>query len=134
MTSLAALPAFLAHFLAGLALVAAGVFVYTRVTPHDEVRLIRAGNAAAAVKLGGAVLGLALPVASAVANSGNLLDATVWGAVAVAAQVVVFAGVTRVLLPDWRAAMEERREVAGATLQAVVLVAVGMINAACLTT
>jgi putative membrane protein len=79
MTSLATLPGFITHFLAGLVLLGGAVFVHVRVTPHDEVGLIRAGNAAAAVALGGTILGFALPLASAIAHSANLLDAAVWG-------------------------------------------------------
>ena len=44
MTSLAALPAFLAHFVAGLALLGAAFLVFTRLTPHDELALVRAGE------------------------------------------------------------------------------------------
>lgn len=79
MTSLATLPGFITHFLAGLVLLGGAVFVHVRVTPHDEEGLIRAGNAAAAVALGGTILGFALPLASAIAHSANLLDAAVWG-------------------------------------------------------
>ena len=47
----------------GLAFLAAGGFalifkaVYRWITPHDEGALIRAGNSAAAVALGGALIG-----------------------------------------------------------------------------
>lgn len=132
MTSLAALPGFLAHFLAALALLAAAVAVLARFTPHDELALVRAGNAGAAIKLGGAVIGFALPIASAVSNSANLLDAVVWSVVALLAQLGAFVAATR-LLPDWRAALERRGESAGAVLAAAISVGVGLLNAACLT-
>lgn len=131
MTSLEALPAFLSHFLAGLALLGAAFLVFTRCTPHDELGLVRAGNVAAAVALGGTVLGAALAVAAAVAHSANLLDAVVWSVVALLAQLVSFFG-TAWLLPEWRAAIE-RGEVATGVLKAAAAVAVGLINAAAMT-
>jgi len=39
--SLAGLPAFLVYFCTALVAVVAYLFVYTRVTPHDEFQLIR---------------------------------------------------------------------------------------------
>ena len=36
-------------------------FIYTRITPHKEFELIRAGNTSAAVALGGAIVGFAIP-------------------------------------------------------------------------
>ena len=131
MTSLAALPAFLAHFIAGLALLGAAFLVFTRLTPHDELALVRAGNLPAAVALGGAVVGAALAVASAVSHSAGLLDAVVWAVVALLAQLASFFG-TAWLLPGWRAAIE-RGELATGVMKAAVAIAVGLVNAAAMT-
>ena len=51
--SLAGLPAFLVYFCTALVSVAAYLFIYTRVTPHDEFLLIRDNNPAAAIALKG---------------------------------------------------------------------------------
>jgi putative membrane protein len=133
MTSLATLPGFLLYFVLGIGLLTVTLTIYMRVTPHDELAMIRAGNPAAAIALGGALLGFAMPIASAFAHSVNIVDAVVWGAVATAVQIGVFFAVTRLLGSEWRAAME-RGQVAGATLKASVAIAVGMLNAACLST
>ncbi len=133
MTSLATLPGFLAYFVTGLALLAAAMWTYLRVTPHDELGMIRTGNAAAAIALGGSMLGFTLPIASAFAHSVNIFDAGVWALVALAAQLACFFAVARLLGGDWRAAME-RGECSGATLKAAVAISVGMLNAACLST
>lgn len=130
MTSLATLPGFLTHFIAGVALVWLGTWIYTRITPVNEVALIREGNTPAAIALTGAIIGLAIPVGSSVSHSANLLDAAVWGVVALVAQLGCFFVVTRLLGPGWRVAMEQRGEVAGAIVAAGVSVAVGIINAA----
>jgi len=132
MTSLATLPGFLAYFVTGVVLLAAAMAIYTRVTPYAEISLIRAGNAGAAVALGGAMLGFCLPIASAFAHSINIVDAAVWSLVALAVQIGCFFAVSK-LLGDSRAAIE-RGEVAGAILKASVSVSVGLLNAACLST
>lgn len=132
MSSLAALPGFLSHFLAGLVLLALTVLAYVRFTPHNELALIRQGNSCAALSLGGAVLGFALPIAASVSHSANLLDAVVWSVVALLAQGIAFILVERLLLPGWREAML-RSEMSYAALGAAVAVAVGILNAACLT-
>jgi putative membrane protein len=134
MTSLATLPGFLSHFVAGLVLLALAVFIYMRITPHAEIALIRRGNAAAALGLGGAILGFAIPVAASVANSANLLDAAVWSVVALIAQLLAFFAATRLIGTGWRAAIEERAEMAPAMTKAAIAIAVGLINAACLST
>jgi putative membrane protein len=132
MTSLATLPAFLGHFALAILLLAGGVWLHTRLTPIDEWALVRQGNTGAAIALAGVVLGFALPVGSAISHSAGILDALVWGVVALAAQQGAFLVCTRWLLPDWRAAMIERGEVAGAVLKGAAAAAVGMLNAACL--
>ncbi|WP_376099541.1 DUF350 domain-containing protein [Roseomonas sp. CCTCC AB2023176] len=132
MTSLATLPNFLLHLVVGLAIVVAGAWAYIRMTPHDEMRLIATGNSGAAVKLAGTLIGFGLPVSQAIRSSINVLDALVWGVIALVAQILVFVVITRVL-PDWRAAMEQRGEVAGAILYAGAAITVGMVNAGCLT-
>ena len=132
MNSLAALPGFFAHFLAGLALLGGALILYARSTPHDEMALIRAGNLPAAVSLGGAVIGFALPIGGAIAHSASLLDAVVWAAVALLAQLAAFAASARFLLPGWRAATE-KGELGASALMAAIAVAVGLLNAACLT-
>ena len=77
--SLAGLPSFLLYFALGIAVFAAFCVVYAAVTPYDELALIREGNVAAAISLGGAVLGFVLPLASAIAHSVGPVDMVVWG-------------------------------------------------------
>jgi len=70
--SLAGLPAFLAYFCTAIVAVIAYLFIYTRVTPHDEFQLIRDNDPAAAIALGLSLLGFVLPVVSAIAHSANV--------------------------------------------------------------
>src|SRR5260370_11497304 len=88
--SLAGLPAFLVYFCTALVAVVLYLFVYTRVTPHDEFKLIRDNDPAAAIALGLSLLGFVLPVVSAIAHSANVVDCLVWSVVALIVQIVVY--------------------------------------------
>src|SRR5258705_13875646 len=88
--SLAGLPAFLVYFCTGIVAVVAYLFVYTRVTPHDEFQLIRDNDPAAAIALGLSLLGFVLPVGSAIAHSANVVDCLIWSAIALIVQIVVY--------------------------------------------
>jgi len=129
--SLAGLPAFLTYFFLSLALLVVFLAVYLAVTPYSELALIRQGNVAAAISLGGAVIGFVLPLARAVTQSVSTLDLVTWGGVALVVQVVVFLLVGR-LLPRLTKAVKEGH-VAGATFLASLAVGVGVLNAASMT-
>lgn len=97
--SLAGLPAFLAYFCTAFVVVIGYLFIYTRITPHDELELIRHNNIGAAVALGLSLLGFALPVASVIAHTENLIDCAIWSIIALIVQVIVYF-VVRVPIPD----------------------------------
>ena len=127
---LSGLPLFAAYFAVAAALLAACVAIYVRITPYPEFRLIRDGNAAAAASVAGALLGFAMPLASAVVHSVSLLDMAMWAAVALAVQLAVYAVAHR-LLPHLPAAVAEGQVASGVFLGALS-VSIGLINAACL--
>ncbi|HML12212.1 MAG TPA: DUF350 domain-containing protein [Xanthobacteraceae bacterium] len=89
-TSLAGLPAFLVYFCVAAAIVAAYLFIYTRITPHDEFGLIRDNVPAAAIALGLSLLGFVLPVASAIAHAANIVDCVVWSVIALVVQLIAY--------------------------------------------
>ena len=51
------LPAFASFFATAIVLLGAFMLLYVLVTPYNELALIREGNEAAAISLGGAVVG-----------------------------------------------------------------------------
>ncbi len=130
LSSLNGIPAFLAYFT--LALVSALLFVriYTWVTPQDELALIRANNPAAALAFGGALVGFALPLSSAITHSLSLADCAVWGAVALLVQVLAFV-VLRIVIKKLPERIRQG-EVATGIFVAASAIAVGLINAACM--
>jgi putative membrane protein len=127
----AAIVAHLSYF--GIAIVATVLFVaiYVTVTPHREFRLIREGNSAAAISLGGALLGYTIPLAKAVSQSEGVSDMLLWSGVALVAQLVAY-GAPRLILPALSSDVHEGKVASGIFLAAMA-VSVGMLNAAAMT-
>lgn len=123
-----------AHFLYfGIAIVAVIVFVaiYIMITPHPEFTLIRQGNTAAAISLGGAIVGYTVPLAKAIAQSESIPDLLIWGGVALVAQLVAY-GITRLVLPHLSADVKDGKTASGVLL-AAISIAIGLLNAAAMT-
>jgi putative membrane protein len=124
-------PNFLMYLAVGSALLVAFFVIYLWVTPQDELRLIRGGNSAAALSLGGAVIGFLLPLGMVIAHNATLLSVAFWGIVALIVQIVAFF-VARALIPGLPQAIEGGRMSVGA-FSGLVSLAIGILNAACQT-
>jgi len=117
---------------------AAGLFtiafklIYQWTTPYDEQRLIREGNVAAAIALGGALIGYALPLYSALSHAVSLAEFAAWAALAGMIQILTFLVVRRLVVSDVGARIE-RGEVAVAVYLAAISITVGLLNAASMT-
>src|SRR5258708_18596693 len=85
--SLAGLPAFMVYFCTAIVAVVAYLFVYTRVTPHDEFQLIRDNDPAAAIALGLSLLRFVLPVVRPIPTSAHILDCLISAATALILQL-----------------------------------------------
>lgn len=131
LSSLAGIPAFLGYFVLAVVWLVIFTLVYTWVTPQDELALIRANNPAASLAFGGALIGFALPLSSAITHSLSLMDCAIWGAVALVVQVLTFI-LLRCLIKQLPARIEQG-EVATGIFAAAVAITVGMLNAACMT-
>lgn len=129
--SLAGLPHFLVYLAVSLALLAAFALIYMWVTPHRELTLIRAGNTAASISFGSALLGFAIPLAMSVFQSHDLVDMVAWAVVALIVQIAAF------FVCGFLVGHESQRitegETASATFLAFTSVAAGVITAACMT-
>lgn len=128
--SLAGLPSFLFYFATAIGLLLLFLLAYIFITPYREIALIRAGNAAAAASLSGALLGFVLPLASAIAHSVSLADMTVWGLIALIVQLLVYLA-ARLLMPDLVRDIPAGKIATGVFLGALS-VAIGILNAACM--
>ena len=129
--SLSGLGGFFAYFLTAMVLLFLFAKIYELVTPYKEFELISNGNSAAACSYGGALLGFAIPLASAISHSGGFLDMVLWGLIALIVQVITFFVVGK-LFPGVVADIPANQTSKGAFLGIVSLV-VGLLNAACMT-
>jgi len=129
---LANLTEFLAFFVAAALLVLIFVVVYTRVTRHDELALIKTNSTAAALAFSGSLIGFALPLASTMINSVTVLEMVLWGVIALIVQVLVYLAI-RLPMPRISNRIEAGELAAGIWLATCSIVA-GILNAAAMTT
>ncbi|AYM62862.1 hypothetical protein AGRO_0649 [Agrobacterium sp. ATCC 31749] len=126
----AGLPAFLSYFSIGLVCFAIFSTIYTRLTPHEEVELIKAGNISAAVAFLGALIGFSLPLASAAAHSVSLPDYVIWAAIGLLVQVLAFY-IAKLTMTDLHLKITEGNVAAGLWSGGIAVV-IGTLNAACM--
>lgn len=127
---ISSLPAFAGFFATAIVLMAVFVALYVFVTPYNEMALIREGNAAAAVSLGGAVVGFTLPIAVSVAVSHNLYAMIGWGVIASAIQLLAYV-LARLALPRLNQSIPQGQVASGIFL-ASLSIGVGILNAGCI--
>ncbi|AHZ71211.1 hypothetical protein OU5_4132 [Pseudomonas mandelii JR-1] len=127
----AAVFGFVSYILGAAVLFALFQFIYTRITPHKEFELIRSGNVAAAIALGGAIIGFAIPASNVIAYSISILDFVVWAVIAALVQLLAFL-VTSLVLKGTSERIK-KGEIAAGIYVAAVAISVGMLNAACMT-
>lgn len=123
-------PHFLIHGAVTLAMLAVGCTVHVLLTPMKEMQLIRAGNAAAGVALASVIVGLAIPMAVALASALSLADLVIWGLVAILLQMLAFRAADLILRELPRRI--ERNEIGAAVVLAAVKLAAALVMAAAL--
>ena len=121
---------FLLYLAAALVLLGGFLGLYTLILPMKEWAWIRQGNVAAAIVLGGALIGFSIPLGEAIRQTHSFADMIVWSAIGLAVQLLGF-GAMRMIRKDAVAAIE-RGEVAEAVLLAAGSLSLGLIDAACL--
>lgn len=121
-------PAYLVHVFVATVLVVAATTVYVLLSPYKEIALMRQGNGSAGLSFSGVVLGLAIPMASALATAHSLFDLMIWGLVALLMQMVAFR-VVDLLLPGLPRRIENE-EAGAAVVTIAVKIAAGLILAA----
>ncbi len=83
-------PVTLLHASVTLVMLILGTALYALLTPHKEITLIREGNSAAALSLGGVMVGLAIPLSVSLRASTSVIEIAIWGAATIAVQLLVF--------------------------------------------
>ncbi len=117
-------------FLTALAVFALFLFLYAKVTPYDDYQMIFGdNNTAAALGLGGAVVGLCIPLYSALVHSVSYVDFVMWAGVAMAIQIVFAFALTRL---SGKFSVEQHirsGDVSVGTTMAFMSISIGLINA-----
>ena len=121
---------YLLHLATAAMLVMAFFVIYTKVTPFDEVLLIRQGNHAAALSLGGALIGFSITLASALLHTAGYYEFFAWAAGAMVVQLLVYAIATSLLRMS-KDQIEANNGAFGGLLGAIS-VSIGLINAGCI--
>ena len=129
--SLAGFDEFLVYAGLSVVFVYAYMLIYLKLTPYDELKLIKDGNVAAALSLSGSVLGFTLPLAAAIIHSVHPWDMMLWGAIAAAVQLLVYVAVRFTFLNVSRRIPEG--QVAAGIVLGAISVSAGILNAACMT-
>lgn len=124
-------PVTLLHVGVTLLILLLGVALYALITPHREIELVRAGNAAAALSFGGALVGLALPLAFALSASTSLIEIALWGATTTAVMLALF-WITDLVLQGLPRRIRDG-EIAAAALLVAAKLAVAIILSAAVT-
>jgi putative membrane protein len=122
----------LSHFFVyfSVALLMLSVFwsLYTFLTPHDELRLIREGNTSAALAIFGALLGFALPLAAAIVHNVSPLAVVQWALVATGVQLAVYV-LLRLFMRDISEQIAQDKSSAAIMLGGLSVIC-GILNAA----
>ncbi len=118
---------------AGLAIAYVYVFLlaYIKLTPYNELKLIKDGNIAAALSLSGALLGFTLPLAASIFQATHPWDMMLWALIAGAVQLLVYVAVRYSLLNVTRRIPEG--QIATGIVLGTVSLSAGILNAACMT-
>ena len=116
-------PLTLLHAAITVVLLAAGAGLYAILTPYRDIEVIRAGNTAAAISLGGVLVGLALPLSMSLAFSQGEVEMVLWGVAVIAVQLFMFR------LTDWILRGLPRRIQEGEVSAAVFLASVKIATA-----
>ena len=121
---------FILYLSTSLVLWTASLWIYKKITPYNEIQLIKEGNLSAALAYGGVALGLAAPLSSLAVHAVSLVDMAMWAGVALVIQLVLHAVLSKVI--DVRQAVPDGNKAVGLVLGMLSL-GIGIINAACLT-
>lgn len=117
-------------FLTALTVFGIFLFLYAKVTPYDDYKMIfEENNTASALGFGGAVLGLCIPLYSALVHSVSYSDFAMWAGVAMAVQLVFALVLTRL---GGKFSVEKHivnGDVAVGMMMAFMSVSIGLLNA-----
>lgn len=117
-------------FLTALIVLIVFLFLYAKVTPYDDYEMIfTRNNTASALGFGGAIVGLCIPLYSALVNSVSYTDFVTWATVAMVIQLLFAFIMTRL---GGKFSVEKHinnGDVAVGILMAMISISIGLLNA-----
>lgn len=118
------------YFTTALAVFTLFLFLYAKVTPYDDYQMIfEQNNTASALGFGGAVLGVSIPMYSALIHSVSYSDFAMWGGVAMAIQLIFAFILTRLGGKFSVKTHIENGDIAAGVMMAFMSIAIGLLNA-----
>lgn len=120
---------FIGYLFTAVVLLAGFMLIYSVTTPYNEFREVQDGNVAAAVAFSGAILGFIFPLMAAIFYTHNLVEMAKWAAITGIVQMMLFQVLHRM---NGCGNCIRERKVAPAILLATMSIAVGMLNAICI--
>jgi putative membrane protein len=121
---------FISFFLTALVLVVVFLYLYALVTPYDDYKLIfEDNNIAAALGFGGAIIGVSIPLYSALVNSISYTDFVIWGVIAILIQLIFALVVTRISGKYSLESKISQGVVPVGILMAFLSICIGLLNA-----
>jgi len=121
---------FISFFFTALALVIVFLYLYAIVTPYDDYKLIfEDNNIAAALGFGGAIIGVSIPLYSALVNSVSYSDFVIWGIIAILIQLIFAFIVTRITGKYSLESKISQGVVSVGILMAFLSISIGLLNA-----
>lgn len=117
-------------FITALAALAIFLYLYAKVTPYDDYQMIfEQKNLAASLGFSGAIIGLCIPLYSALVHSISYIDFAVWAGVAMLTQLIFALIFTRFGSKYSFANHIKDENTAVGLLMAAMSIAIGLINA-----
>lgn len=117
-------------FLTAIAVCTLFLFLYAKVTPYDDYQMIFSdNNTASALGFGGAIVGLCIPLYSALVNSVSYVDFVIWAGVAMVVQLLFAFIITRL---GGKYSVEKHineGSIAVGILMAFMSITIGLLNA-----
>lgn len=122
---------YLGYFVVSITILVSATWIYTKLTAYDDLDLIANGNTAAAIVLGGFIIGVSLPISSTVFHSINIIDMIIWSLVAVIAQMLIYLAFSKLFFKAFNEGIESNLN-SYAILLSCTNIGFGLINSACI--
>jgi len=117
-------------FITAVAVMIIFLFLYAIMTPYDDYKLIfEDNNTAAAIGFGGAIVGVSIPLYSALTHSVSYFDFVIWAVVAILIQLIFAFIMTRMKGKYSVRRLIEEGIVSVGILMAFISISIGLLNA-----